>query len=269
MVDERKPKVETADGIEIRRLYAAADAGVDYTRDLGFPGEYPFTRGIHPTMYRGRLWTMRQYAGFGTAEESNERYRYLAALAAGDRCVLSFPRGNPGAQRGQFPSRWFLEAATRLHGTPVYTSNLWSLGSAPWLTVVASMEDGLRTLATEAPVDVHDRDVHALWRWRRAGRPVVGHYLASGHLARALALEQGRGAHQLTQWDGDVSAISDGARRLRLLDRPVLSATSLEAWATCPFRYLLGHVLGVAALEQPEEVATISPLEKGSLIHGV
>ena len=46
-------------------------------RDLGFPGEYPFTRGVQPTMYRGRLWTMRQYAGFGNAEESNRRYRYL------------------------------------------------------------------------------------------------------------------------------------------------------------------------------------------------
>ncbi len=202
--------------------------------------------------------------------DADERYRYLAALAAGDRCVISFPRDNPGAQRGQFPSRWFLEAATRLHGTPVYTSNTWSLGSAPWLTVVASMEDGLRTVATEAPIDVHDRDVHYLWRWRRAGRPVVGHHLAaSGHLVRALALQQGRAAHQLTHWDGDVSAISDRARRLRLLDRPALSATSLEAWATCPFRYLLGHVLGLATLEQPEEVPTISPLEKGSLIHGV
>jgi hypothetical protein len=202
--------------------------------------------------------------------DADERYRYLAALAAGQRCVLSFPRGDPGAQRGQFPSRWFLEAATQLHGAPVYTSNLWSLGSAPWLTVVASMEDGLRTLATEAPADVHDRDVHSLWRWRRAGRPVAGHHLAaSGHLARALALEQGRAARQLTQWDGDVSAIGNRARRLRLLDRPVLSATSLETWATCPFRYLLGHVLGVAALEQPEEVATISPLEKGALVHGI
>ena len=49
----------------------------DYLRDLGFPGEYPFTRGVQPTMYRGRFWTMRQYAGFGTAEESNERYKYL------------------------------------------------------------------------------------------------------------------------------------------------------------------------------------------------
>ncbi|MDO8751543.1 MAG: PD-(D/E)XK nuclease family protein, partial [Dehalococcoidia bacterium] len=202
--------------------------------------------------------------------DADERYRYLAALAAAERCVLSFPRGNPGAQRGQFPSRWFLEAATRLYGAPVYTSNLWSLGPVTWLTVVASMEDGLRTVTTEAPADVHDRDLHHLWRWRRAGKPVEEHHLAAlGHLASALALEQGRAARQLTPWDGDVSVLKDRARRLRLLDRPALSATSLEAWATCPFRYLLGHVLGVAALEQPEEVATISPWEKGSLVHGV
>ena len=64
--------------LEVARLYTPLDvADLDYGRDLGFPGEYPFTRGVQPTMYRGRLWTMRQYAGFGTAEESNERYRYL------------------------------------------------------------------------------------------------------------------------------------------------------------------------------------------------
>ena len=50
---------------------------LDYNRDLGYPGEFPFTRGVQPTMYRGRFWTMRQYAGFGNAKESNERYRYL------------------------------------------------------------------------------------------------------------------------------------------------------------------------------------------------
>jgi len=54
-------------------------AGWDPTSELGYPGEFPFTRGIQPTMYRGRLWTMRQYAGFATAEESNARYRYLLA----------------------------------------------------------------------------------------------------------------------------------------------------------------------------------------------
>ena len=60
-------------------VYTADDlAGLrDPAEKLGFPGEYPFTRGIQPTMYRGRFWTMRQYAGFGTAEESNQRYRYL------------------------------------------------------------------------------------------------------------------------------------------------------------------------------------------------
>jgi methylmalonyl-CoA mutase N-terminal domain/subunit len=62
----------------VERLYTPLDiAGLDYERDLGFPGEYPFTRGVQPTMYRGRFWTMRQYAGFGTAEESNQKFRYL------------------------------------------------------------------------------------------------------------------------------------------------------------------------------------------------
>ena len=75
---ERREKFETSSGIEVKRLYTPADvADHDYLRDEGFPGEHPFTRGVQPTMYRGRFWTMRQYAGFGTAEESNQRYHYL------------------------------------------------------------------------------------------------------------------------------------------------------------------------------------------------
>ncbi len=75
---ERREKFETTSGIEIKRLYTPEDIeGKDYAEDIGFPGVYPFTRGVQPTMYRGRFWTMRQYAGFGTAEETNKRYRYL------------------------------------------------------------------------------------------------------------------------------------------------------------------------------------------------
>ncbi len=74
---ERRAEFATVSGIPVERLYTPEDVPVDYERDLGFPGEYPFTRGVQPTMYRGRLWTMRQYAGFATAEESNRRYRYL------------------------------------------------------------------------------------------------------------------------------------------------------------------------------------------------
>jgi len=75
---ERRDRFETTSGIEKKRLYTPEDlADSDYGRDVGFPGQYPFTRGIYPTMHRGRLWTMRQYAGYATAEESNRRYRYL------------------------------------------------------------------------------------------------------------------------------------------------------------------------------------------------
>ena len=75
---ERKERFKNSSDMETERLYAPNDIEeLDYEEQLGFPGEYPFTRGVQPTMYRGRLWTMRQYAGFSTAEESNKRYKYL------------------------------------------------------------------------------------------------------------------------------------------------------------------------------------------------
>ena len=67
----------TISGVEVAPLYGADDVAIDSDRDLGDPGAYPFTRGVYPSMYRGRLWTMRQFAGFGTAAETNERFRYL------------------------------------------------------------------------------------------------------------------------------------------------------------------------------------------------
>ncbi|MBW1710367.1 MAG: methylmalonyl-CoA mutase family protein [Deltaproteobacteria bacterium] len=75
---ERKENFISLSELPVERLYTPDNlTELDYERDLGFPGQYPFTRGVQPTMYRGRFWTMRQYAGFGTAEESNERYKYL------------------------------------------------------------------------------------------------------------------------------------------------------------------------------------------------
>ena len=73
-----KDQLATPSGLPLETIITAKDLGDwDWLRELGFPGQYPFTRGVYPTMYRGRLWTMRQYAGFGTAVESNQRYRYL------------------------------------------------------------------------------------------------------------------------------------------------------------------------------------------------
>ena len=79
-VPEEFPEFTTQSGMPIQRLYTPADGALlDYVRDLGYPGEYPYTRGVQPTMYRAKPWTMRMFAGFGTAEETNERFKYLLA----------------------------------------------------------------------------------------------------------------------------------------------------------------------------------------------
>jgi methylmalonyl-CoA mutase N-terminal domain/subunit len=83
----------TISGLENEPLYTPDRVEVDYDRDLGYPGSFPYTRGVYPSMYRGRLWTMRQFAGFGTAEETNERFRYL--LEHGHRVDLLAPQSQP------------------------------------------------------------------------------------------------------------------------------------------------------------------------------
>ena len=84
---ERQETFYSGSGDEVQRLYSPVDIeGVEYG-DIGFPGEYPYTRGVQPTMYRGRLWTMRMYAGFATAEESNKRYKYLVEQGSGGLSV--------------------------------------------------------------------------------------------------------------------------------------------------------------------------------------
>ncbi len=90
---ERADKFITTSSEEIDRLYTPLDiAEMDYPRDLGFPGEYPYTRGVHATMHRGRLWTMRMFAGFGTAEETNARFKYLLAHGeTGLSCAFDLP----------------------------------------------------------------------------------------------------------------------------------------------------------------------------------
>ena len=74
---ERPATFTTLSGEPVKPLYTAEDLPADPEAAIGLPGDYPFTRGVYPTMYRGRLWTMRQFAGFGTAEETNARFRYL------------------------------------------------------------------------------------------------------------------------------------------------------------------------------------------------
>jgi methylmalonyl-CoA mutase N-terminal domain/subunit len=91
-VAPRKERFSTWSGVDLPDVLTPADTPVDYLRDLGMPGEYPFTRGVQPTMYRGRLWTMRMFAGFGTPEQTNERFKYLLAQGqTGLSTAFDFP----------------------------------------------------------------------------------------------------------------------------------------------------------------------------------
>jgi hypothetical protein len=206
-----------------------------------------------------------------SARQEQDRYNYLSALVSAPSRVPSFPRGDPGGQRGQYPSRWFLEEASRLHGSPVFSTTLAGLGKQPWLTTIASREEGLGVAEQLAPADSHDYDLRCLWRWRAAGHLIEEHHLSVSEeiLVRALDLERGRANSLLTRWDGDLSACSGRSRRLRLVERPVLSASSLQTWATCPFRYFAGHILRLGSPELPEELTRIPALDKGVLVHAI
>ena len=214
----------------------------------------------------------REQAGLplrrGTA---SERYEYLAAASAGRATVLTFARGDTSAQKAQHPSRWFLEEASRLNGSQVFASTLADRTKSSWLDVVESQEGGLRKIGLSQPADLHDFDLHRLWQWRGSGRRIGEHHLAASEtvLTRALRMKRARNARTLTEWDGDLSVASTSSGRIGLSNRDLFSPTRLEAWATCPYRYFLSNVIGIAAPEQPEEIATISPLDRGSLIHTI
>ena len=199
-----------------------------------------------------------------------ERYDYLSAVAASPRRALSYPVADAASQREAYPSRWFLEQATELEGQQVHTNGLPKLRGRPWLTVNDSGEHALADVADAALADSHDYNLRRLLQWKGEGQQLRRHPLAQqGTLANASRLGQQRGLHRLTEFDGNLSTTSEEARFGRNLERSPVSATSLESWAVCPFRYFLGNVLRLSALETPEETTTISALDRGSLVHEI
>ncbi len=202
--------------------------------------------------------------------EAQDRRSFLCALSAGCSVVLSYPRTEPGGQREQYPSPWLLECARFLHGAPVTSDKLTRLSGEPWLTVIESAQHGLDLARLSGAADEHDYDLTLLSEWSKAGLGLRSHFLAAeGPLRRALRMEEQRMSLRFTAWDGDVSAVAPDSRRLSRQRRGVLSPTGLERWAACPYRYFLGDVLGISALDAPADELSISPLDKGSLVHEV
>ena len=198
-----------------------------------------------------------------------ERYDFLTALASAPNRVLSYPTADPAGQRANYPSRWFLEQATVLEGSKVYTSDIPRLSGRPWLTVIPSMEGALASVSDTSAADPHEYDLERLWRWTRAGLRISDHPIAmSSRLTKSLSLGRERYGSRFGEWDGDLSSAHNSNFQARL-GRTVHSPTSLERWAKCPFSYFLGNVLRIGAVEKPEDVHTITPLEKGSLVHEI
>ena len=200
--------------------------------------------------------------------KDDERYDYLAALATAPERTLSYPVADPAGQRENFPSRWFLEEASRLEGASVFSSTLPQLSGRDWLTVIPSLERSLDTLAEDAYADLHDYNMERLHRWKAVSLTASAHPLASdGLLAASMRLSAARLGRQFTEWDGNLGAA--GADFADMLTGRPLSPTSLERWAKCPFSYFLGSVLRLSSEESPDDIYTISALDRGSLVHGI
>ena len=265
----------TGQGVFVGSIASAAAMNFDVIHIVGMiEGAVPAPTGDDPLIPD----VSRQEAGGAGAglplrdsRLAEDRYAFLSALGAAPEATLSFPRANPAGQRAHYPSRWFLEQASVIEGPPVHTSDLWSMDGKPWLTILRSMDQSLASVSGSTAADLHDYDLERLWTWKRAGLEARAHPLAaSGILAKSFDLGRQRyGSRSFTEWDGNLSGALEGSRLAERLENTPLSPTSLEQWAGCPFRYFLGHVLRISALDDPEEIYAITPLERGSLVHGV
>lgn len=183
----------------------------------------------------------------------------LAALAAAppEHRTLLFPRGDLRGRRDRLPSRWLLDSASALAGRRIHSSDVARQVDGV-IHVVHSYEHGVATAATHG--SIVERDVALL---RSAADPAA-HPLAAGLLGRGLIARRARLSPAFTEWDGNLADVTIGSPQGR-----VLSASSLETWAKCPFRYFLGSVLKLGERDDPERIVQISAADQGTLVHRV
>ena len=201
---------------------------------------------------------------------AEERYDYLSAVATAPRRTLSYPVAESSSRREAHPSRWFLEQASALAGEQVHSSALPELASRDWVTISRSGAQALMVLSNSSLADTLDYQLHRLLQWSAAGQQFSKHPLvAQGALSRANEVVMSRNARHFTMFDGDLSPAAPSARFVRNMKQGAISPTRLETWASCPFRYFLGYVLRLGALDSPDDITTINALDRGNLIHKI
>ena len=259
-------------GVFVAPLYRAAAMSFDVVHIVGMiEGAVPPAVRDDPLIpERDRERAGGSAAGLPLQQQQkdDERYDYLAALATSPERTLSYPVADPAGQRENFPSRWFLEEASRLAEEQVFSSTLPGYSGSDWMTVIRSIRHSFETAQVSIHADGHDYNMERLQSWKSAGlRPIDHPFAAEDVLAASMRLSAARFGRRFTEWDGNLSAA--GADFGEMLTSRPLSPTSLERWAKCPFSYLLGTVLRLSAEDSPEDIYEISPLERGLLIHNI
>ncbi len=264
----------TGEGVFVAPFSAATGMSFDAVWMVGMiEGSVPPPIGMDPLLPE-KEWEEAGGPPVQDRRKAQERYDYLSAMATAPRRSLSFPVSDPSLRRRAFPAPWLLEQASALEGDKVTSDTLLKL-KRHWLTVTASMEGSLSNL--DVPADRYDYDLQRLLQWKQehpsngSGRgDTIPHPLVKdGPLARAAQMGRGRAGRSLTEFDGNLSSVAENARFALNLGSYPLSPTSLETWAVCPFRYFLGRVLNLSALDDPEEETVISRLNRGSLVHEI
>ncbi len=277
----------TGEGVFVAPLGTAQGMEFEIVHILGMAeGAFPprlYDDAIIPDQYRGELGSNCPLV-LRDQRRIEERRLFRAALASGCKRVLSYPRSGSGGQRRGYPSPWLVREADILHRkcqratasdsstyTPVSSANLEGMAAEPWLSVIHSIHDSVLSLGNLVAADVYDYDMHSLAKWHASGYRIDKHFLmAEGSIGhRALKTERAVKDTSFTAWDGNVASLSGRSHRLGVPGESAHSPTRLELWAKCPFRYYLQHVLEVPVLERPEEILTISPLDRGLLVHGI
>ena len=261
----------TGEGVFVAPFSAAAGMRFDAIWLVGMiEGSVPPPVNDNPLL-PSAIWIEAGGPSRISRRNARERYDYLSAVATAPRRTLSYPVSDPSLRRRAFPAPWLLDQASTLEGDTVTSETLLKL-QRPWLDVAASMERFLSD--PEVSADRHDYDLQHILHWKKARggmdadaslHPLV----KAGPLARAAQMGRSRASHSLTVYDGNLSSVAENARFVLNLGKYPLSPTSLETWATCPFRYFLDRVLHLSALDDPEEETTISRLNRGSLVHDI
>ena len=263
-------------GVFVGPMRMAVSMSFDLTFITGLSeGSYPATRVDEPFLPD---WLRSEAGGSASGLPTRneiairQRYEFLAMLRTSKECVLSAPRGDLKEQRSIYPSKWFLEIASNHAGYKIRSTDMPKLVTNDWLTVIPSKLAGIREASSTGYSGLYEFDLSAFVNWVEIGNQLKESPLITPDHPIAISTQSDT-AHQskyVTAWDGDISSEIDVQQARESLRKTTLSATMLETYATCPYKYFLRYKLGIKGLETPEDTPDrLDARGQGTLLHHI